>query len=210
MAFHVADINRLMDNAAANLPGALSGAIQLEFFNVFNDFLQKSNLWTEDITFPVAATNVRGSTVDITPSEGIINRLMYVLDADGCQRNMAMPHPGTLLFVDVPSAAATWTARVSKTVTDPIPTQGRLAGFPQAPGWVLAKYNNGLLSGLLGNMMAQVAKPYTNPKLSLLHMRKYSQALGHARAEARHQNLFSGQTWRFPSFAGSRNSPNLG
>jgi hypothetical protein len=210
MTLQVPDINRLMDNARVNLPGALDGALQTEFFNVINDFLEKSNLWTEDIAFPVTSVNVRGTTTEITPSAGAINRLMYVLDGDGCQRRMTMSEPGVLLFVDVPNVAATWVARVAKTVIDPIPTSGRLAGFPQAPGWILTKYNNGLLSGLMGNMMAQVSKPYTNPKLSLLHMRKYGQALSHARAEARHQNLFSGQTWRFPSFGNRSNSPNRG
>jgi hypothetical protein len=212
MVMKLTDINRLMDNARTNLPGSLDGPIQLEFFNVLNDFFQKSNLWVEDITFPVGASNVQGSTVGIASGDGgAINRLMYVLDADNSHRRMTMPEPGALLFVDVPNAAATWTARVSLTVIDPIPETGRLAGFPQAPDWILRKYNNGLLSGLLGNMMAQVAKPYTNPKLALMHMRKYSQALANARSEARHQNLYAVQTWRFPvGFATNSFGPNRG
>jgi hypothetical protein len=211
MAIKLTDINRLMDNARTNLPGSLDGPIQLEFFNVLNDFFQKSNIWVEDITFPVTALSVCGSTVDITPESGAINRLMYVLDADNSQRRMTMAEPGTLLFVDTPNAAATWVARVSKTVIDPIATSGRLAGFPQAPDWILTKYNNGLLSGLLGNMMAQVAKPYTNPKLALMHMRKYSQALANARSEARHQNLYAAQAWRFPvGFANRSHGSNRG
>lgn len=207
MTFAVADINRLMDNARINLPGALDGAIQLEVFNVLNDFFQKTNIWTEDITFPVNASSVRGSTVLITPSFGTINRLMYVLNGDNIQRNVSMPEPGELLLIDAAGASETWTARVAITVKDPIPTTGKIAGFPQAPAWVLLKYNNGILDGLLARMMMQVSKSYSNPRLGEVKMRSYNSTVSRARSEARHQNLFGGQTWKFPSLArGSQTS----
>lgn len=207
MTFAPADINRLMDNARINLPGALDGAIQLEMFNLLNDFFQATNIWTEDITFAVTTANILGSTTLIVPSSGVINRLMYVITADRSQRNMGMREPGVLEFIDVPGTSETWTARVALTVTDPIPTTGKIAGFPQAPGWILAKYSNGLLDGLLGRMMMQVSKSYSNPRLGTMKLRNYNNAVATARSEARHQNLYGGQTWKFPGFArGHQNS----
>jgi hypothetical protein len=201
MTFATTDIDRLMDNARVNLPGALDGAIQLEIFNILNDFFQKTNLWTQDISFPVTTANTRGTTITVTPTTGLINRLMYVLNASMDARAMSMPIPGSLLFVDVPNTTETWTARVALTVTDPIASSGDSIGFPEAPAWILSKYNNGLLAGVLGNMYMQVSKPYTNSKMALMNVRKYGSMLSNAKSEARHQNLYGGQTWRFPGFA---------
>lgn len=204
MTFKLVDIYRLMDNARTNLPGALDGAIQQEIFNTMSDFCNKTNLWYEDISFAVADTNVRGSTIDIQPTAGRINRLLYVLDADTQQRRMTMPTPGTLLFVDAPNAAATWTARCALSVADPVPTSGNYAGIPQAPDWLLERYHLGLLAGTLSAMMAQVGKSYSNIKMAGLHMAKYKAAVSEGKNEARHQNLYAGQTWRFPAFGVGR------
>lgn len=204
MTFKLVDIYRLMDNARTNLPGALDGAIKQEIFNVLTDFCDKTNLWYEDITFTVGAANVRGSTIDIQPTAGRINRLLYVLDADTRSRRMSMPTPGCLLFIDVPNAAATWTARCAIAVSDPVPATGAYSGIPQAPDWLLQRYNLGLLSGVLSNMLAQPGKPYSNLKLAGLHMAKYKAAVSEGKNEARHGNLYGGQTWRFPGFGVGR------
>lgn len=69
-----ADMNRLMDHARIRLPGALDAAIQMELFSALNEFFQKSNIWYEDIQFPVQPTddtyleNPDAFTYDIIPS----------------------------------------------------------------------------------------------------------------------------------------------
>lgn len=204
MTFAPADINRLMDNARVQLPGALDGAIQLEIFNTLNDFFQVTNVWFEDVSFAVSAANTYQSSTTIVPSQGLINRLIYVTDSSQIPRRMVMSEPGELMFIDVPSAAETWLARVALTVTDPIPTTGKLAGLPVAPAWVLAKYNNAILEGVLARMMAQIAKPYSNAKMAQIRMGAYVGARSRARSEAQHQNVHGGQTWRYPSFASGR------
>lgn len=204
MTFKLVDIYRLMDNARTNLPGALDGAIKQEIFNVLTDFCNRTNIWYEDITFDVSATDVRGSTVDIQPSAGRINRLLYTLDADEKQRRMSMPTPGCLMFIDVPNVAATWTARCALAVADPVPQSGSFEGIPQAPDWLLQRYHLGLLAGTLANMMSQVGKPYSNLKMAGIHMAQYKAAVSEGKNEARHQNLYGGQTWRFPGFGVGR------
>lgn len=194
MAIKVADLNRLMDNARVRLPGALDGAIQLEIYNVLNDFLQRTSIWTEDVNFAVVSTLVAGDTIPIAASAGTINQLMAVKDSSGFQRNMGMAVPGTLEIIDVPSTAETWTATVALTCGDPLTS----AGNPVIPDWILTKYHSGILSGVLGRMFSQAAKPYSSDKLSILHTREFNAVAAQGNADASHKNVYRGQAWRFP------------
>jgi hypothetical protein len=198
MTIVTADLNRLMDNARVELPGALDGAIYLQIFNVLNMFFQKSNIWTEDITMNVTPANIRDSTIAIVPTAGKINRLMYVFDANKVQRAMGMATPGLLSFYDVPNGNEVWTARVALSVNDPVPTTGAQPFVPECPDWILTKYDDGILSGVLSRMMMQVAKSYSNPRMAAVHWRAFNDAVSLAKSEARHQNIYAAQTWRFP------------
>lgn len=199
----VVDADRLMDNIRVKAPGVLDGVIFMELFNTLDEFFKKSNIWWEDIPFQVLSTYETGDTVDIVATEGQMNRLLYVLNADNQPRRaVSMPIPGSLLFTVAPGEDQTWTARVALTVTDPVPDSGRLQGIPRAPDWILKKYRNGIVSGVLANLFAQPAKPYSNPRMAVLEHRKYKMAESAAVSEGRHQNLYSGQTWRYPRFAG--------
>lgn len=196
-----ADMNRLMDNARIKLPGALDSVIQLELFAVLNEFFQDTNIWYEDITFDVTPTsytlleNPASYTYTIVPLEGgAINRLMGVVDSKGFGQRAIMPAPGSIILDFSPNQADTYTARVAKTVTDPVSREG----YAQFPDWVMNKYGNDILDGVLGRMMGQVAKPYSSPQLSLLYSRKFQQAINKAKAEAMHGNVYRGQRWRFP------------
>lgn len=210
MALRTYDAARLMNNLRIALPGALDGAIQLEVFNLFNEFFQETNLWQEKLEFTITPANAIGSKIPLTPNAGSINRLMWVFDANNVQRNMAMPIPGELLVLEAANGTEIWTATVANTCTDPVPTSGSLGGFPLCPGWILQKYNNGLMSGILARMMVQPAKPYTNPKLSMMHTSTYRKAVSEGRTEARRMNIYAGQTWRFPQGFGTRHDRDRG
>lgn len=210
MPLRTYDVTRLMNNLQVALPGALTGAIQLEIFNVLNEFLQKTDIWQESINFSISPSNAYLSTIEIVPSAGQINRLIYVVDTNQLQRRMSMPTPGYLQVIELASGAETWTARVALTCTDPLPTNGALANLPLIPGWILSKYNNGIMSGVLARMMAQPAKPYTNPKLAVMHQRIYKNAENEGKTESRRQNLFDGQAWSFPQGFATRHQRNRG
>lgn len=203
MTVKLADTQRLLDNVRTNTPGALDGAILLEVFNVLSDFFNRTNCWWEDVMLPVSVANVCGSTIEAACSEGgRINRLLGVyVDSVRSPRRMAMPTPGTLLFIDVPNGDETWTARLALSAADPVAKTGELTGFPQAPDWVLTRYHQGLTAGVIANMLSQVGKPYSNIKMAGLHMSKYMRAVSEATTETRRQNLFAAQAWRYPAFA---------
>lgn len=196
-----ADMNRLMDNARIKLPGALDSAILLELFSVLNEFFQESNIWYEDINFDVTPTtqtyieNPDAYTYQLNVLEqGTINRLIGVVDSGGFSQRATMPTPGYVILSYSPNAAGTFTARVAKTITDPVTRDG----YPVFPAWILNKYGNDILDGVIGRMMGQIAKPYSSPTLAPVYLRNFKQGTNKARSEAMHGNVYRGQNWRFP------------
>jgi hypothetical protein len=202
-----ADMNRLMDNVRIKTPGAIDTVINLELFNVLNDFFQNSDIWTEEITIDVVPSaqtyfeNPDPFTFEILPLEGgVINRLKGVRDASGQPWAATMATPGVVILSQLPSDAATFTVVVAKTVTDPV----RKDGTPECPDWVINKYGNGLQKGVIGNLQAQIAKPYSSPAMALANLRAFGQTTSQAKTEALHANVYGGQTWRFPQGFASR------
>lgn len=196
-----ADMNRLMDSARIKLPGALDAAIQIELFAVLHEFFQETNIWYEDIQFDVTPTNDTylenpdAYTYELTVLEdGTINRLISVVSSDGFVKKAVMPTPGYVILAYSPDKADTYTARVSKTVLDPVTRDG----YPVFPDWIMKKYGIDILDGVLGRMMGQIAKPYSSPQIATVHLRNFKQAINKARAEAMHGNVYRGQNWRFP------------
>lgn len=197
-----------MDTARVRLPGALDAGIKLELFTVMNEFFQKSNIWYEDITFEVTPTtetyleNPDAYTYELNVLEnGTINRLIRVTDAQGMAQSAVMPTPGFVILTYSPNTAGTYTARVTKTITDPVTREGD----PVFPDWILTKYGNDIADGVVGRMMAQIAKPYSSPAMAAVFTKNFKQGVNKARAEAMHGNVYRGQNWRFPqSFSSSR------
>jgi hypothetical protein len=105
-----------------------------------------------------------------------------------------MPTPGEIILVMSPNVADTFTARCALTVTDPTTRDG----YPDCPAWIINKYGNDLLDGVLGRMMGQQSKPYSKPQLAQYHLRRFMGAISQAKVEAQHQNVYRGQSWRYP------------
>ena len=202
-----ADMNRFMDSARVKLPGALDATIQLELFAILNTFFQSSNIWYEDIAFDVTPTSSTyledpdSYTYQLLVEEqGVVNRLMTVVNSDGIVQSAIMPIPGYVILQYSPNTADTYTARVTKTVTDPVTRDG----YPLFPDWIMNKYGNDILDGVLGRMMTQIAKPYSSPTVGAVYLRKFQQSVNKARVEAMHANLYRGQKWRFPQAFSSK------
>lgn len=191
-------LNRLMNNARVHLPGALDSALQQELFNALDDFCQGSRIWQEKIE---VSARVDQTDYDIIPSEpGSIISLLAVVNDNDLPERATMEVPGTLVLASAPSAAATYIATVSLTVVDPTTND-----YPQFPDWFLQQYGQPLLDGVVGKMMSQVAKPYSNERMAIYHLRLFRNGIARARAEALRKNLQGAQAWRFPqSFAPCR------
>jgi hypothetical protein len=186
------DVNRLMDNLRVRLPGAVDDALRMEIFNALNDFFQDTNIWFEDIEFETIAGEKNYNLFATSPSA--IVRLINVTDNRGFVVGAYMDTPGELQLANEPINAQTYVARVTLTINDPLDREGN----PVFPMWVLNKYQNDIVDGVLGRMMAQPAKPYSNSQLAVLHARKFSSAIAFARQEANRRNVYRGQRWAFP------------
>ena len=196
-----ADMNRLIDNARIRLPGALDAALLMELFSTLDDFLTRSNLWYEDIDFAVVPasgtplTNPDAFSYELLPTNGSPTRLLALNSAaSGVFVQGYMPVQGTVILARSPQVAETYRARFALTVADPV-TAG---GYPILPDWIVGRYGNELLEGLLGRMMSQLAKPYSSTTMAMMHLKRFSRACSTAKTEAAHANVYGGQRWAFP------------
>jgi hypothetical protein len=131
----------------------------------------------------------------ITPSSiASIVRLLGVVNSDERAQNAVFGLPSTLTLLTAPNKTEVFTARVALTVTDPVTRDE----YPVFPDWVINKYSNDIQDGVLGRMMTQIAKPYTNERMAIYHMRQFRGAIAFAKVEAMHQNVYRGQNWKFP------------
>jgi len=195
-----ADMNRLMDQVRLRLPGSLDSMIQTELYDTVDDVLKETNIWYEDITFtasPSSSTldeDEEDYTFEIVTDGGTPVRLQYVKGTDGSSWPATMPTPGSLLMYRLPSTATALKARVSKSVVDPTSKDG----YPVFPGWILLRYREVFFDGILARMMSQIAKPYSNPKMAVFHMRKYKSGVAQIRTDVLRENRKGVQAWMFP------------
>jgi len=197
-----ADIDRLMNNARDRLPGAVDAAMQRELFNTMDEFFKKSNVWNEDIEIAIPGNDPANTVYQLTPeAPALIDKLAWVFVKPtqtsvgrGPAVAAAMQVPGELTLQTQPSSDQVYVVTVVLTVQDPVDRKG----YVQFPAWVLAKYRETILNGLLGKMMSQPNKPYTNTQLSVLHMRKFVSGYSSARVEWTRNNTYRAQAWAFP------------
>ncbi len=191
MAINAPDWERLLDSATAKLPGASNALLKNELFDVMHEFLDLSSAWMEDIEIPVIADVLDYTMV---PSEGQIIRLIGVRDSLGAFQQASMPTFGTLHLLLSTNEAQTFTATVIKTVV--LPTEAK--AIPIAPDWLLPVYGPKILDGVLGRMMGQISKSYSNPALSLYHLKRFLNGAAGARSATYAANSVGGAAWAFP------------
>jgi hypothetical protein len=186
---------RFINNARTSLPGSLDNVIQLEFFNVMDEFFRTTGIWTEDVDFSVAYGDLAGEIYYIEPeSVSKIVRLIGVCNRDAIPVRAAMSIPGEVTLVLPPGQNDIYTARVSLTINDPTQHDN----YPEFPEWILQRYFVGLTDGVMARMMMQPAKPYTNANLATLHAKLYRRMESYACTEALRLNVQNAQAWVFP------------
>ena len=207
------DIERFMNNARVRLPGATDDALQLEMFSMLDEFFKDTNAWMEDIDISVPGNDPAGTIYYAVPSSpSVIDKLMWVFGVPespstlrGAAVGSSMQIPGELMLYTQPSSNVTLRVTVALTVQDP--TQKDV--YVSFPAWVLAKYRNTLLDGLLGRMMSQPSKPFTNAQMSVFHMRKFNSGKAQARIDVMHGHSWRRQAWAFPRMMGGSQKSSL-
>ena len=182
---------KLFGKAQVALQGASDIALQVQLFDVLEDFFDNSNCWQEAIPVSVIPNTL---IYQIYPlQEGRILRLNGVLDQNNMQQQAIMPVAGTLQFLYPYNSIQTMTAIVVKTVTDP------LCCFPPGiPEWLLPAFGRGIYHGLVGAMFLQPGQSYSNPQMANYHTQKFRDAWAHARVSIMKANTVGAQNWAFP------------
>jgi len=195
------EILRLVADARTNLPGSLTTAIQAELFAAAREFFDFTNVWTEEITVPIVANDRSYTITPAVSGDGTIIRLLSLFESTDIDKRPVAPCsmeiPGYLILGITPSTAATWVALVSKTVVDPVDSDG----YPVFTAWIMKKYGDVLLAGTLSKMFAHGGKPYTDNRKADFYMRVFRSGKSKARVEAAKANVYGQTNWMFPSFA---------
>lgn len=179
------DYTTLRDNIRARVPAVLDSMLDLELGNAVNEFLDQTNVWQEDIAISV----VDGvSAYTVFSAQGEINRLMGVTENGRrlpCQ--LALPDQLSVQNVSAGQALVATVALVPPS-TDPA----------SIPDWIWLKFRLALIDGVLGRLMSQIAKPYSNERMAIYHMRRFRNLCAQARIEAQRDYNYAGRAWSFP------------
>ena len=190
------DVERLLNLARTELVGASDAGIKGQLYDVAREFFKDSNSWYEHISIPVVANQRH---YRITPRDGgMILRLAAMWDSNHIALPAILPHldpPSAELELIYPqNTNITAKAVVTKQIVEPT-TKDML---PDAPRWLLPVYHETILDGLLGKMMGQSIKSYSNETLATYHLRRFRDGIMQARVASERANLYGGQAWRFP------------
>ena len=191
------DVTRLLNLARTELVGASDAGIKAQLYDVCREFFKDSNSWYEHIKLSVIANERH---YRITPADGgMILRLAAAFDNNKIALAAILPHldpPSAELELVYPQNIS-FTARVVVTKQIVEPTTDDM--LPDAPRWLLPVYHETILDGVLGKMMGQSTKSYSNDTLSTYHLRRFRDGIMQARVASERANLYGGQSWRYPN-----------
>lgn len=204
MPINKQDLDQMLNQAKVRLIGASDNGLRGELYDTLSEFLNDTSIWTQDVVF-VAEAGVQTYTLSV--NEGQIIRLVGVVNW-----GTAVPIPGTVppagaVFVPalMPDVGTVVLSNPFNTTTNLLATFVTNVAQPvdkhllaQAPDWLLPVWHVGILDGLVGRMMAQPSKAYTNDKQSAYHLRRFRDAIGRARVSKLRANTVGAQAWRFP------------
>ena len=210
-----APYQRLFDTARAHLPGAMDGGMHLELFNTLREFLNRSNIWVDEIPFRTSNTR-QGYEITTAQPSALINRLMWIEGKRDPRGSYTHAYPtgvsyrGQLIGAGKPTAEIVidglpgqgeiWYAHVALVPTDPTgPT-----GLPRIPDDIIDGHFETILSGLLERMMIQPSKPYSNIQGASYHGHRFRAGTNQAKNAHLHGDVFRGQAWRYPRTFRSR------
>lgn len=188
------DLEHLFALARMELVGVSDNGLNLELFSVLREFSTDSNAWYEDLTVnPVVGQQDYPLATLESPSQ--IIRLQAVWDSNTGIIGATMPIIGKLHLHHAPTSlsAVPWYARVIITVAFPTTRED----IPTFPGKLFAQYSETILDGLLGKMMAQGNKSYSNKDGALYHLRRFRTGIQQAKTAAHRQNLMGAQSWMY-------------
>jgi hypothetical protein len=189
------DLDHLLNLARTELVGASDGGMKAQLYDVCHEFFADSNAWVEHLQVPILA-NVQDYTL-IPQRGGMVLRLVSVWDTN------FIVLPALIAEIEPPNAIMhlMHPQNVNQTARVVVIKQvyQREHDIPVAPRSLLPMYERVILDGLLGKMMGQSTKSYSNETLSTYHLRRFRDGIMQARVATERANVYGGQAWRYPN-----------
>lgn len=187
--------DRLMDDLRMSLPGAVDAAIQRALWSVINTACRDGWVWRETTGVAITTTSLQ---YDVTPAGTDVVQVISVTHPT-MNVSDAVVEFGKLFLTILPTVAEAadpvLIALVLAPALDAVDPEGLI------PSDMWSTYYDLWKNGVMGAMMAQPAKPYTNPTLAAFYARSFKRDLGQARLRVRTGGVSGAQMWRFPRWA---------
>jgi hypothetical protein len=189
--------SRLISSVMSRLPGAKDSQIRLALFDVLQDACSRGHIWVEKVpyrlqvgfqVFPISQPQARiVMLVDAAHPQLDRRAISYSNEKIAISTDIAKLHTDDYLYLTLALAPS-----LDLNMEDP-------------QSWIPADLWNSkytlLLNGVLGAMMLQTAKPYSNNGLGQFHNAIYSREMVASPLIDREGGLPVRQHWRFPRFA---------
>jgi hypothetical protein len=203
MAIPKLEWEHFVNQVRVKLPGSSDAGIKAETFDAIREFLKDSDAWTETLTIPIlvaTSTNENRTYTMIPQHGGNIIRLVGVWDPNLVPIPAFMPFADEdgkgvqLVLVNSVNTAQDFSVSVAKNIALPAGKDD----VPIAPSWLFTHFGSYIQDGVLGRMMGQLAKSYSNSTSSVYHLRRFRDGIAQAKSQTRKQNTFGAQAWSFP------------
>lgn len=197
------DLRTVMDQCRVELTGVSDAMLKSMMYEVMDEIFRDTNSWKEAVPFNVAPPAQQPNTPQlldravsypIAVSEGQIIRLDGVINTNRSFIGALMPEVGTVRLTHIPNFAQQYTAFVTKNIVLPLTRDG----YPIGPEWLLKKWHLMVKHGIVGNLMNQKNKSYSDSKGALYNLQKYRQMIANLRSAVLRANTEGAAAWRFP------------
>jgi hypothetical protein len=178
---------RLYDNVQTQMPSVQVPVMQMELWNVVQDFCRRSTYFRDSVRFDLAPF---ATTVNFNPYSSTMS-VFQVLDVWGLHYYTVKP-PAMLVAGSpdsYPRHGWAWLALK--------PTL-----FAASPPILFDLWFEAMLNGLLARLAAHPGKPYSSPQKRAECEAMYRAEIRRARDQADRFNSDRQPNWRFPYFAG--------
>ena len=199
------------------LPGALDEVLHLVFSEIVRDFFQESTVWRQYVDARMVGDRTRYDLNQYVKDA----RVQWVLNevtVDGTQIyprpvNYTTSNPGSVSYYHLDGTSAVVlsptpsypkdTKHVLRALAVLVPPPGTIqrSTCGAIPGELMMTWYDAFLWGVVGRMMLDVAKPYSNIQQGVFFTKQYKHKRTEARDVAMRRNMNTTAPWVFPQFA---------